>query len=451
MARHAHGNNRNHRKAWVIDVDMGYGHSRAAHALRDLSGGEVISANTYRGIPESDRKAWSQSRQVYESISRLKPVPIIGPMLFEALDRWQEIPRFYPRRDLSKPNVQLTQIYRLIRNGLGRHLIETLGKKPVPLVSTFFIPAFAADHFNYPGEIYCVTCDADVSRTWAPIDPKRSRIKYLASNGRVVERLKLYGVPERNIFLTGFPLPKELIGGPSASVLRSTLAERLCNLDPNGIFHERYKRELRTSLGTELCAVSRAEHPLTLTYSVGGAGAQRKLGVDMVASLRRRISRHEIRVNLVAGTRKDVAAYYERAAMDLGLRKQLGTWINIPTFESRAEYFDGFNRLLASSDILWTKPSELSFYTGLGLAIIMAPPIGSQEEFNRVWLQYVGGGISQGEARYTDEWLFDWIDSGGVARMAWNGYVEAPTHGTYRIEDVVLGRTSEIHRLPLIV
>ena len=49
------------------------------------------------------------------------------------------------------------------------------------------------------------------------------------------------------------------------------------------------------------------------------------------------------------------------------------------------------------------------------------------------------------------EWLFDWINSGGVARMAWNGYIEAPTHGAYRIEDVVLGQKSEIHPLPLIV
>jgi hypothetical protein len=59
--------------------------------------------------------------------------------------------------------------------------------------------------------------------------------------------------------------------------------------------------------------------------------------------------------------------------------------------------------------------------------------------------------VTQFAAEHTDEWLFDWINSGGLARQAWNGFLEAPTHGTYRIEDTVLGRPSEIQALPLIV
>lgn len=438
-------------RAWVVDVDMGYGHGRAAHALRGLSGGEVMSVNAYRGIPASDRRVWRESRAVYEAVSRLKPVPVVGPMLFEALDRWQQIPPFYPRRDLSHPNAQLTQMYRLIRRGWGRHFVETIARQPKPLVTTFFTAAFFADHYDYPGDIYCVTTDADVSRAWAALDPKKSRIRYFASNGRVAERLKLYGVPDAQIFLTGFPLPKELVGGPTAGALKDQLAARLCNLDPRGIFHERYARVLRAELGPARCGLAKAAHPLTLTYSVGGAGAQRQLGAQILASLKSRVARHEIRVNLVAGTRRDVAAHYERAAAELGLGRELGEWLVIPTFRDRASYFDGFNEILKTTDILWTKPSELSFYAGLGIAVIMAPPIGSQEEFNRVWLQYVGGGVSQNDPRYASEWLFDWIDSGGVARMAWNGYAEAPTHGTYRIEDAVLGRAGEVRPLPLIV
>jgi len=131
--------------------------------------------------------------------------------------------------------------------------------------------------------------------------------------------------------------------------------------------------------------------------------------------------------------------------------KQLGTWVQIPKFTSRYEYFSGFSEILKTTDILWTKPSELSFYTGLGLPIVIAPPIGSQEDFNRLWLQYVGGGIPQNDPKYTNEWLFDWIRSGGMARMAWSGYIEAPTHGTYRIEDIMLGVKSELPTLPLIV
>lgn len=436
--------------AWVVDVNMGYGHSRAAFALRDLSGGSIITANQYRGIPAEDRKMWQRSRRAYEMLSRMKPVPLLGAAAFGALDYLQRIPDFYPRRDLSASNLQLRETYRLIRRGLGKHLIRTLSRRPLPLVTTFFLPAFAADYYDYPGDIYCVTTDTDIARAWAPIDPKRSRIKYFASNGRVVERLKLYGVPEERIFLTGFPLPKTLIGGSDAARLKDLLASRLCNLDPQGIFHERYEHVLREELGSGRCKV-RPDHPLTLTYSVGGAGAQRYLGIEIMRSLRSRIARGEIRLALIAGVRKDVAQVYQREARALGLEDTIGTQLLIPPYHDRHTYFASFTELLETTDILWTKPSELSFYTGAGLPIIMAPTIGSQEDFNRMWLQYVGGGAPQGDVRYTDEWLFDWIQSGALARLAWNGYLEAPTHGTYRIEDIVLGRASTLHRLPMIV
>ena len=81
----------------------------------------------------------------------------------------------------------------------------------------------------------------------------------------------------------------------------------------------------------------------------------------------------------------------------------------------------------------------------------MSPSVGSQEEYNRLWLQQVGGGIAQHDETYTSEWLFDWINSGALARMAWNGYIEAPTHGIYRIEDTMLGRPSELPPHPMIV
>lgn len=449
MTKHLH--NESAPLAWVVDVNMGYGHSRAAFALKDLAGGKILSANAYPGIPSEDRLRWQESRELYEFISRMKPLPLVGNFLFEAMDHWQQIPSFYPRRDLSKPNVQLRQIFYMIHRGFGKHLIEKLSENPLPFVTTFFIPAFFADYYNYPGDIWCVTTDADISRAWAPLDPKRSRIKYLASNGRVVERLKLYGVRSDHIFLTGFPLPKELVGGPEGEVIKDLLTDRLCNLDPNGIFHDRYRRALQGELGPARCKRATATHPLTLTFCVGGAGAQRALGVKILKSLKPRIARHELRLNLSAGYRKDAIMYYHEAVKDVGLKKDLGEWICVPEHESRADYFSDFTQILKTTDILWTKPSELSFYCGLGIALIMAPPIGSQEEFNRVWLTYVGGGVSQNDPRHTSEWLFDWIASGGVARMAWNGYVEAPTHGAYRIEDVVLGRRSEIHPLPLIV
>jgi hypothetical protein len=40
--------------AWVVAADMGYGHQRAAFPLKYLSGGRIINANNYPGIPKEE-------------------------------------------------------------------------------------------------------------------------------------------------------------------------------------------------------------------------------------------------------------------------------------------------------------------------------------------------------------------------------------------------------------
>ena len=70
------------------------------------------------------------------------------------MDAFQRIDPFYPRRDLSEPTLQLREVYRQIRHEkLCKHLIEKLSKDPRPLISTFFLPAYAAEEFDYPGDI----------------------------------------------------------------------------------------------------------------------------------------------------------------------------------------------------------------------------------------------------------------------------------------------------------
>jgi hypothetical protein len=71
----------------------------------------------------------------------------------------------------------------------------------------------------------------------------------------------------------------------------------------------------------------------------------------------------------------------------------------------------------------------LSFYTALGLPIIIASPIGSQEDFNRRWLLKSGFGIDQGDIEHVKDWLYDWIDSGYLAEMAMEGYIEGEREG----------------------
>jgi len=442
--------------AHVIAVNMGYGHERPAHSLRHLATkGKIVIANDYKGIPADDRRLWEEGRKLYEKISRFKKVPILGRMVFGIMDQLQRIPDFYPRRDLSKPSIQVWQFYQLIRRkGWMKHLIDELAKDPKPLICTFMTPAFAAEEHGYPGDIYVLATDADISRAWAPMHPKKSRIKYLAPTGRVQERLKLYGVPEENIELTGFPLPISAIGGTTPKAAHDDLARRICHLDPKSIFVSRAHKTLEAEMGTKFCPSLQKKNgkAVSVAFLVGGAGAQREIGVTIMHSLRREIKQNKIKFTFVAGTRPEVAKFFEDAIRKSGLSQEYKKKkVDVLYEENRTKYFTEFEKAVRGFDILWTKPSEISFYTGLGIPIIMAPTVGSQEDFNKQWIMQMAGGMEQFDPRYTNEWLFDWINSGALARMAWNGFIEAPTHGAYRIEDIVAGRPNTIHDLPLVV
>ncbi|MDO8509728.1 MAG: hypothetical protein Q7S24_01140, partial [bacterium] len=183
--------------------------------------------------------------------------------------------------------------------------------------------------------------------------------------------------------------------------------------------------------------------PLTLTFAVGGAGAQRNLGLTILKSLRKKLLDEEVNFNLVAGSRNDVYLYYVKEVKRLGLNKIINRNLNIIFDVDKEDYFKKFNSALRTTDVLWTKPSELVFYTALGLPIIIADPLGSQEDFNKIWLKTVGGGISQEDARYTNEWLFDWVNSGWLAEAAMSGFLDGRQFGVQNITDVVFNGVLE--------
>src|SRR3989344_4400261 len=167
------------RNAWIVSVDMGYGHQRAAFPLAFLSPDKkVISANNYEGIPESDKGVWDKMKAVYYFISRVKNKGLPGKLAFNLYDKLQKIEEYYPLRRKSAPIFQFQKIYDRIEKGWGRHLIEKLGKEPIPLVTSYFAIAFMAEYWNYPGPIYSIATDSDISRVWAPLAPETTRIVY---------------------------------------------------------------------------------------------------------------------------------------------------------------------------------------------------------------------------------------------------------------------------------
>ncbi len=427
-------NKNNH--AHVVAVDMGYGHLRAAYNLNGLAGGHVYSVNRYPHIPKKDKQIWEQSRKFYEFVSKFKNVPLLGDKVFSYFDKFQQIENFYPVRDMTKPTLQLSQTLQLIRRKKwGQHFIDLLNKDPRPLVSTFFVTAFMAEELGFKGDIYLVVCDADISRAWATDKANVSRIKYLVPTERSKVRLKMYGVREENIYLTGFPMPKANTGSKRLTVLKKDLGARLANLDPTGKYIKTYERTLRKYLDGHLRRTS--TRPLTIMFAVGGAGAQREIGVGIIKALQKKLVADKVKIILVAGIHNDVSKYFRQQINELGLRTEIGKSIDIIYAPNKPAYFEAFNQALHATDIIWTKPSELSFYTSLGLPFILTEPIGSQEICNRGWLEKIGSAIRQKPVEYTAEWLFELVDSGWFAEAAVEGFLEAPNLGAYNIEEIV--------------
>jgi hypothetical protein len=415
------------RQAWVVTVDMGYGHQRAAYPLRDIACEQIITANSDKVVEPAERRQWNRFRFSYEFISRLSGVPLIGQFLWRQYDRFQRISPYYPFRDLSNPTVGSIQLHRMIRKNFARAVPEYTKKRDIPFVTTFFVPALAAEHAGLKN-IFCIVTDADISRIWAPEKPRRSCIVFLTPTDHSRRRLFQYGVPADNIFFTGFPLPEE-----NVAPAREDLACRLARLDPRRAFLSRFRETVEREVGT----IPAAGGQVTVTYAVGGAGAQKDVAGQIVRSLKPFILDNRFRVNLVAGTRLEVANYFRDTLRECGLEEELGVRVRILCQLDKPGYFAEFNRVLRDTDVLWTKPSELVFYTALGLPILMTPPLGSHEEFNRDWVMKMGAGFLQEDPMHAAEWLWEWVDTGLLAEAAFHGYVKAPRHGTENIKKII--------------
>ena len=423
-------------QAWIISVDMGYGHQRAAYPLKDIAYERMITANNDKIISVKEKKLWNRTRQFYEFVSRLSHVPIIGPLTFGVYDSFQKISPLFPYRNLSKPNWSVRLLKRMILRGLCASLIDYTSKNDLPVVTTHFIPALA---YHYHGrEVYCVVTDSDVNRIWVPDNPQTGKITYFSPGKHATLRLTEYGVPPERIVETGFPLPKENVGVQS-ELCKHDLLARLVNLDPKKVFFEKYKGMIQDKLlpgkKLDIEKVSKYHtHPLTITFMVGGAGVQKEIAIDILTSFREEIEKGNIRINLVAGTKIEIKEFFEKEIQKQNLQT-ITPVVQIIFALDKRTYFEKINAALRTTDILWTKPSEMSFYTGLGIPLIMCTPIGDHENFNREWILHIGSGIDQKDPAFTKEWLNYWIEEGRLADCAIQGFIDAPAQGTYHIEN----------------
>lgn len=420
----------------IVAVEMGYGHLRAATPLADQLGSEILHVDRPPIVAAEEERLWRRVRGAYETVSRLSQIPVVGAPLRTLLDWTTNIPRLHPYRDLSAPTSGVLTLERLIRRNLGQGLIRYLRETGAPLLTTFYSPAIVADRAGLD-HIFCVVTDTDLNRVWAPVQPRETRIRYLVPTRRAARRLQAYGVPAERITFTGFPLPDALVGGPSLSVLKRNLAARIVRLDPSAEFRRSMPEELVHFLGS----LPREEEgkPAQLTFAVGGAGAQAGMVSAFLPGFRRALESGFVRIALVAGVRPEVEARFREAIHGARMEPLLGNGIDILSAPTFREYYARFNALLARTDVLWTKPSELVFYAALGLPLVLATPVGVHERYNRRWVRENGAGLKDREVRFAAEWFTDWLADGVLAAAAWAGYMQLPKFGLYRILEIVTG------------
>ena len=418
-------------KPTIVAVAMGYGHLRPAHALGDFIGSPVLEADKPPLADGDEGKLWARARRQYEELTRLSQLPLIGAPLRPLVGALTAIPPLHPTRDLSAATWPVKLVDTLGERGLGQGLLSYLRQTNTPLLTTFFVPALIANRVH-DIDVSCVVTDSDINRVWAPADSPRTRINYFAPSTRVVRRLMAYGVPRAQIALTGYPLPHELLGGPSLATARHNLLARLARLDPDGAFRRTSGDEVARHHPDYGKGPAGATPP-RITFAVGGAGAQAELVGKFLPSMREALMHDRIRVTLVAGVRMDVARRFARAVSHARLDAYVGKSIEILAAASLADYLRRFNLLLAETDALWTKPSELTFFAALGLPLILSPPVGEHERLNARWASEHGAALAQHDPRAAMAWLDDWLADGTLAHAAWNGFRALPKHGLYEI------------------
>lgn len=428
-----------HKKAWIVSVVMGLGHLRAAYPLRDLACEYVMIDEGSPYCSPDEAKLWKRIKDTYYFMARAEAIPFFGKIIFNGMLAMQSIQPYYPMRDLSNPTWGSKYLNSLLKdNKLCGTLLRALEPSSIPVVSTFYATAIAADKSDKIKDNYLVICDSDINRVWVPERPSESHIKYFAPCTQVKRRLMLYGVPEESIFLTGFPLPKENIGDKKKlEILKEDLFQRLLRLDPKDRFFKFHSKSSLNMLEKHSLPKTR-EDCFSLTFAVGGAGVHTETAYKILKSLKVKIIDGRIKLNLSAGTRQETAKKFLEYIDSLKLSGYVGTGIKIIHDNDVNKYFDKFNRILRETDVLWTKPSELSFYCALGLPIVLAPAVGSHENLNKDWLISVHAGIiPPGPVEFVDQWLFDLRDTGRLAEAAWDGFLKARKLGTYKIEEII--------------
>lgn len=434
----------------VISVLMGLGHMRAAYPFRKFLKKGIYLYGIKKTTSTEELKIWKKVQRLYYFLSRAGRIPFFGKFLKKVLSKIERIEPYYPAKDLSKPTLAVKYLkYLTGKKNFFKDLKKMIRNSDLPILHTFYATALAMDNIRKPDKNFLMICDADFNRVWVREDPKKSNITYLAPCTQVKWRLMSYGVEEDHIHITGFPLPLENIGTrEKLEILKNDIFNRLLRLDPQRKFFDLHEKSVLHWLDQNKLPPA-SDRIFSVTFAIGGAGAQVEFVDAILSSLKGHLFKKKIKLKFSAGIQKPVFEKILSYVNKHELFSELGKTIEIIYHNNWSKYFEKFNQALRTTDILWTKPSELSFYAGLGLPILLAPSIGPHEKLNRQWLREINAGIkAPGPPEYANQWLFDLRNNGRFAESAWNGFIRSRALGTYKIIDLMTNGSFDSGRTP---
>ncbi len=434
-------------KAWIVTAHMGLGHMRAAWTLKSWARENkvIVLGDDKEFSTDNDKKILSRTRYFYYQISRAMELPFIGKFIFGMLDRMMKFPGLYSKEDEKEKTLGTVILERMVKK---KKICCKISEKAacdtnVPVIHTFYATAVAMDGMCKTGSNWLIVTDTDINRVWVAGNPAKSRIKYMVPCGKTKRRLLKYGVKNENIFVTGFPLPVENIGSKEKQeIIAEDLSARIARLDLTGSFRKMYGKTVLDILGID--SFPETEKTINIMYAIGGSGVQASTALKIAASLQKEIKNKDFSLTISCGINRELYSTLRRSFADSQYEELLGFGVSIIFADKFEDYYNCFNQALRKIDILWTKPSEMSFYCALGIPIIASAPVGHHEKINRRWLNEIHAAIrTPGKAKECSEWLHDLLDTGIFPQTAWNGYLNGERMGTYNIIEKVFENTGE--------